>query len=205
MLNGLLGKKIGMTQVYDAKGDVVPVTVVEAGPCYVMEKRSESSKVQVGFGSRKRVIKPVAGKLKKAGVEAKLEMFMEFKADKIDELAIGQAINVGIFKEGEIVNVQGTSIGKGFAGTVKRYHFTRGPMSHGSKSHRLVGSIGAGTTPGRVYKGKKMAGRMGGETVTVRNLQVVKIDTEKNLILIKGAVPGVEGSVIVIRKGKKNG
>ena len=203
MLQGIIGKKVGMPQVYDKSGAVVPVTVIEAGPCYITALIQHNNKVQLAFGeTKKKITKPIAGHLKKAGVEKSLKHFCEFKTDKLDGLVLGQEIKADVFKEGDIIAVTGTSIGKGFAGTVKRHHFTRGPMSHGSKSHRLPGSIGAGTTPGRVYKGKKMAGRMGGEQVTVKNLKVVSIDAEKNIIAIKGAVPGVEGSLVILRKGK---
>ncbi|MCX5749423.1 MAG: 50S ribosomal protein L3 [Candidatus Saganbacteria bacterium] len=200
MMNGMLGKKIGMTQIFDKTGLVVPVTVVEAGPCYVVSINEDTSAVKVGFEKIKKATKPVLGQLKKAGIEESLKHFHEFKADKKDGLKAGQQIKADIFSEGELVSVRGTSIGKGFAGTVKRHHFRRSPMSHGSKSHRIPGSIGAGTTPGRVYKGKRMAGRLGGEYVTVKNLKIVKIEPETNSIYIKGAVPGVEGGLLLIRK-----
>lgn len=202
MLEGIIGKKVGMTQVYDKSGAVVPVTVVEAGPCFVVAKNKDSKKVQLGFGKAKKTTRSAAGHLKKAGIEDKLKVLKEFGCVDFEAIQPGQQIKADIFKEGAKVSVTGTSIGKGFAGTVKRHHFGRGPMSHGSKSHRLVGSIGAGTTPGRVYKGKKLAGRMGGEQVTVKNLSVVRVDAEKNLILLEGAVPGFNGAYITIRKGK---
>lgn len=202
MLEGIIGKKIGMTQVYDKSGAVIPVTVIEAGPCFVVAKNKDSKKVQLAFGKAKKSPKSVSGHLKKAGLEENLKVLKEFKCEDFDGIQPGQQVKADIFKEGSIVAVTGTSIGKGFAGAVKRHHFGRGPMSHGSKSHRLVGSIGAGTTPAKVYKGKKLAGRMGGEQVTVKNLSVVRVDAEKNLLLLKGAVPGCDGGYIIIRKGK---
>ncbi len=202
MLEGIIGKKIGMTQVYDKSGAVVPVTVIEAGPCFVVAKNKDSKKVQVGYGKAKKSSKSLSGHFKKAGVDENLKVLKEFSCDDLDGIQLGQQIKVDIFKEGSKVSVTGTSIGKGFAGTVKRHHFRRSPMSHGSKSHRIPGSIGAGTTPGRVYKGKRLAGRMGGEQVTVKNLSVVRIDPEKNLVLLRGAVPGFKGGYIIIRKGK---
>jgi large subunit ribosomal protein L3 len=202
MLNGLLGRKIGMTQIFDKAGLVVPVTVIEAGPCYVVSKNDVTGSVMLGFGKIKSAVKPVMGRLKKAGIEEALNFFREFKSEKKDEIKTGQQIKADIFKEGELVSVRGRSIGKGFAGTVKRHHFRRSPMSHGSKSHRIPGSIGAGTTPGRVYRGKKMAGRLGNKFVTVKNLKVVHVDAEKNVIYLKGAVPGTEGGLLLIKRGK---
>lgn len=202
MLKGLLGRKLGMTQIFDKSGYVVPVTVIEAGPCYVVQKNEDSGCVQVGYKKTAKAKKPVLGRLKKAGITEGLRHFQEFEQAGKEEIAPGQEIKVDIFKEGEKVAVSGVSIGKGFAGTVKRHHFRRSPMSHGSKSHRIPGSIGAGTTPGRVYKGKRMAGRLGGKNVTVKNLTVVQIDPEKNLLFLKGAVPGVEEGLLEIRKVK---
>lgn len=202
MLEGLLGKKLGMTQIFDKGGSVVPVTIVEAGPCYVTSKNDDKNVVQVGFGRSKKLSKPKTGHLKKASIELPLSRLKEFKTADASKLTLGQEIKADIFKEGDLVNVSGLSIGKGFAGTVKRHHFRRSPMSHGSKSHRIPGSIGAGTTPGRVYKGKKLGGRMGGENVTVKNLKIVSVDAANNLVFLRGAVPGVEGSALIIRKGK---
>jgi large subunit ribosomal protein L3 len=202
--SGLLGIKLGMTQVFDKDGKVVPVTAVLAGPCYVIQKKTSASDgynaVQVGFGSGRNVNKPKAGHVGKAGISQAPRHLREFRVDKVDEYKLGQEFNVSIFKPGELVNVTGTSIGKGTAGTVKRWHFNRGPMTHGSKSHRLPGSIGAGTTPGRVLKGTKMAGRLGGSRVTVKNLTVVQVNPEKNLLLVSGAVPGADNGLIKIKK-----
>jgi large subunit ribosomal protein L3 len=200
MVNALLGEKIGMTQVFDESGNVVPVTVIEAGPCVVTQLKTGQKDgycaIQVGFGKRKKMNKPSQGHLK----ELNAKYLQEFRVDKPEEYKIGQEIKVEIFKPGELVWVSGISIGKGFAGTVKRHHFARGPMSHGSKSHRIPGSIGGGTTPGRVYKGRKMPGRMGAARVTVKNLKVARVDTEKNLLLLEGGVPGKRGNLLEIRK-----
>ncbi len=190
----LLGKKLGMTQVYSEKGDVVPVTVVEAGPCYVTQVNEKS--IQIGFGAAKKVNKPMAGHLK----ELKVKYLKEFKVGNAADYKVGQELKADLFKAGDKLKVAGTSIGKGTAGTVKRHHFHRGPMSHGSKSHRIPGSIGAGTTPGRVEKGTRMSGRMGNERVTVKGLKVVRVENEKNLILISGAVPGPGNNLLEIYK-----
>ncbi len=196
----MLGKKLGMTQIFDEVGDMVPVTVVETGPCVVtavktVEKDGYNA-VQLGFGQAKKINKPLKGHLK----EATSRHLREVRVDKVDELKVGQEIKVEIFNPGDVVTVQGTTIGKGFAGAVKRHHYSRGLMSHGSKSHRLVGSIGAGTTPGRVFKGKGMAGRMGAETCTVKSIKVIKVDVARNLLLLKGTVPGKKGNLIIINR-----
>ena len=190
-----------MTQVFDETGNMVPVTVIEAGPCVVTQvKTVESdgySAVQVGFGRRtKKLSKPAQGHLKQANVRD----LQEFRVEKPEEYKVGQEIKVDVFSAGDWVAVSGVSIGKGFAGTVKRYHHGRGPMTHGSKSHRIPGSIGAGTTPGRVYKGRKMPGRMGAVMATVENISVARVDKEKNLLLVCGSVPGKAGNVVTIRK-----
>ncbi len=201
---GLIGKKLGMTQIFDKDGNVVPVTVILAGPCTVTQKKTVEndgySAIQVGFGIAKKMNKAQAGHLEKAGVKVAPRTLMEFRLAKTDEYNNGQEIKVDIFKPGEFVDVSGTSIGKGFAGTVKRHHFHRGPMTHGSKSHRIPGSSGAGSSPGRVLPGTRRAGRMGNEQVTVKNLRVVQIDAEKNILLVEGAVPGAANALIVINK-----
>jgi len=187
-INSLLGKKIGMTQIFDEAGNVVPVTVIETGPCVVKQVKTKEkdgyAAVQIGFGIKK------------------LQSLREIRIDDPAEFKVGQEIKVEIFKVGELVHVFGKSIGKGFAGTVKLHNYSRGPMTHGSKSHRITGSIGAGTSPGRVWKGKAMPGRMGGDQVMVKNLQVVKVDAEKNLLLLRGAVPGKPGNLLIVRKGQ---
>lgn len=204
--DGLLGRKVGMTQIFDNEGNVIPVTVVEAGPCIVVQKKTIENDgyqaLQLGFGRGKNLKKPVLGHLSKVNPEYAPRYLREIRSPLSENFEIGEEIKVDIFKQGELVDVIGTSIGKGFAGTVKRYHFNRGPMSHGSKSHRIPGSIGSGTTPGRVYKGKKLPGRMGGCRVNVQNLQVVEVDPVKNIILIKGAVPGKKNNLLLIRKAK---
>ena len=189
-----------MTQIYDDGGNMVPVTVINAGPCVVTQLKSKEkdkySALQVGFGKRKKINKPMKGHLK----EINARHIKEFRVDKTDDYKVGQEIKVEIFKPGEYVSVSGNTIGKGFAGTIKRHHHHRGPMSHGSKFHRLPGSIGAGTTPGRVYKGRGMPGRMGGGKATQVNLLVVRVDAEKNLLLVRGAVPGKKGNLLVINR-----
>lgn len=196
----LMGKKIGMTQIFDKSGNSVPVTIVEAGPCIVIKKINDGSAVQIAWGADKHSTKPVLGTLKKAGVEKNLKWFKQYKVVNVDEYTLGQEIKTDIFNVGDKVSVRGTSIGKGFAGTVKRHHFRRSPMSHGSKSHRIPGSIGAGTSPGHVVKGKRMAGRLGGERVTVKNLEIMEINLDKNLLFLRGAVPGHKEGFLEIGK-----
>ena len=199
-MNSLLGKKIGMTQIFDETGNVVAVTAVEAGPCVVTQVKTAAkdgyNAVQVGFGRAKKLTKPKAGQVK----ESKALHLREIRVDKPEEYKVGQEIKLEIFQPGDLVEVVGTTIGKGFAGTIKRHHHHRGPMSHGSKSHRIPGSIGAGTTPGRVWKGRKMPGRMGGVQITAPSLRVVRVDAANNLLLLAGAVPGKQGNLIIINK-----
>ncbi len=208
MAKGILGRKLGMTQVFDEKGRMLPVTVVQAGPCVVVQKktavRDGYDAIQLGFGEVKerRLTKPVLGHFKKAGVRP-LRLLREFRVDNPDDYQVGQEIKVDIFAPGERVDVTGTSKGHGFAGVIKRHGFRRGPMSHGSKYHRRVGSLGASTLPARVFKGRKMPGRMGGDRVTVQGLELVRVDPERNLLLIKGSVPGVRGSYVIIRSSVK--
>jgi len=200
-VNSLLGKKVGMTQVFDETGNVVGVTVIEAGPCIVTQLKSKEkdgyNAIQVGFGKTKKLTKPKKGHLK----ELNAAFLREFIVEKPEEFTVGQEIRAEIFKAGDLVSVSGTSIGKGFAGTVKRHHHSRGLMTHGSKSHRIQGSIGAGTTPGRVFKGLRMSGRLGGGQTTVKNLRVVEVRAKTNLVLLEGAVPGKAENLLVIRKG----
>jgi len=203
----ILGIKIGMTQIFDEQGQAVPVTVVEAGPCTVLQKKSLASDgynaIQVGFGSVKenRVNKPLKGHFKKANVKP-LRFIREFRMENIDEYEIGQEIKVDLFAPGDVVDVVGTSKGKGFAGGVKRHNFARGSMGHGSKYHRRPGSLGA-KGPARVFKGRKLPGRMGGERVTVQGLKVVKVYPERNLILIKGSIPGPKKGLVLIKNSVK--
>ena len=214
---GLLGTKIGMTQIFDGEGNVIPVTIVQAGPCTVTQIKTKQTDgytaVQLGYGEvgsatrtlntkepktvNKYLSNAELGHLAKAGA-APLRHLREYRLDDTGGYQLGQQIDVTIFQEGQIVDITGTSIGRGFAGSQKRHHFGRGPMSHGSKNHRLHGSVGAGTTPGRVFPGLRMPGRLGGSTCTVKKIQLVKIDPEQNLLLLKGSVPGKAGSLVSI-------
>ena len=202
MIEGIIGRKIGMTQVFGEDGKVAPVTAIEVGPCFVTQiKRAEKEgydAVQLGFGEAKRLNSPQKGHLKKVGM---LKHLREFKALDIASIQVGQRVDVSIFKPGDLVDVTGISKGKGFAGVVKRHHFAGGPKTHGqSDRHRAPGSIGATTTPGRVFKGLRMAGHMGNERVTVRHLKVIEADAERNLLLVRGAVPGARNRLITIKK-----
>ncbi|MBC7969520.1 MAG: 50S ribosomal protein L3 [Verrucomicrobia bacterium] len=200
---GILGTKLGMTQVFDETGKAIPVTVIQAGPCIVTQVKTTQtdgySAVQVGYGdvSQKALTKPELGHLAKSGASP-LRHLHEYRFDRSAEFELGQQLKADAFEVGQIVDVIGTSIGRGFAGYQKRHNFKRGPMAHGSKNHRAPGSTGAGTTPGRVYPGKRMAGRLGGGQVTIRKLTVVRVDAERNLLLIKGAVPGKPGALLNI-------
>lgn len=208
MEKAILGTKIGMTQIFDENGEVIPVTVVEAKPCVVVQKKLEETDgykaIKVGYGEVKpnKVNKPIKGQFDKAKVSPR-KYLREFRVDDVDKYEIGQEIKVDIFKPGERVDVSGISKGKGFAGAIKRWNFNRGPMGHGSMYHRRPGSLGA-TDPARVFKGRKLPGRMGGEKVTVQNLEIVKVDPEKNLMLIKGAVPGAKKALLLIKNTVKN-
>ncbi|MBD2497164.1 50S ribosomal protein L3 [Nostoc sp. FACHB-280] len=207
---GILGTKLGMTQIFDEAGVAIPVTVVQAGPCTVTQVKTKQTDgytaIQLGYGEvkPKALNKPVLGHLAKSSAPA-LRHLSEFRTDNSSEYTLGQEIKADIFTAGQIVDVIGTSIGRGFAGNQKRNNFGRGPMSHGSKNHRAPGSIGAGTTPGRVYPGKRMAGRLGGTRVTISKLTVVRVDAERNLLLIKGAIPGKPGSLVSVVPAKKVG
>nr|WP_187296328.1 50S ribosomal protein L3 [Tepidibacter mesophilus] len=209
MMNGLLGKKIGMTQIFTEEGNVIPVTVIEAGPMVVTQiKNVENdgySAVQVGFGEAKEksLNKPQKGQFEKAGVSFRKHL-KEFRVENSSEYTVGQEIAADIFTTGEKVDVTGISKGKGFQGVIKRHGQSRGPESHGSRYHRRPGSMGACATPGRVFKGKKLAGHMGVDKVTIQNLEVVRVDAEKNLILVKGAIPGAKRSLITIKKAVKS-
>ncbi len=203
MTLGVIGKKLGMTQVYDENGLVVPVTVVQVEPLTVTQVKTVETDgypaIQVGTVAckEKSLTKAQIGHLKKNELPA-LKMLKEFRVPDASKYNVGDLIDLSVLDGVAKVDVTGRSIGKGFQGTVKRHNFSRGPMAHGSKNHREPGSIGAGTTPSRVYKGKRMAGNMGNEQVTVTKLKVVKVDTEKNIILIKGSLPGSEGKMVVI-------
>ncbi|MDE6470171.1 MAG: 50S ribosomal protein L3 [Eubacterium sp.] len=209
MKKGLIGKKIGMTQIFDENGKVIPVTVVEAGPCTVTQIKTMDNDgyeaVQVGFGDVKvsRVNKPMKGHFDKADVAPK-KTLKEFRLDSIEGIEVGNILKADIFEVGETVDVKGTSKGHGTAGAIKRWNFARLRMTHGTgPNHRHAGSLGACSSPSRVFKGKKMAGHYGHETVTVQNLKVAKIDAENNLIAIKGAIPGPKGGIVVIADAVK--
>ncbi len=201
---GILGKKLGMSQLFDEKGNAVPVTLIQAGPCRVTQLKTPAldgySAVQIGFGlsKDKLVNKPSKGHLSKSGEEL-LKYLKEYRVDETSSYQVGSQITVNNFEVGQKVDISGKSMGRGFAGYQKRHGFSRGPMSHGSKNHRQPGSTGAGTTPGRIYPGKRMAGRYGGKKITTKGLLVLKVDDQKNLIVVKGSVPGKPGSLVNIR------
>lgn len=204
MKKGLIGKKIGMTQLFDENGKVIPVTVVEAGPCTVVQKKTVENDgyaaVQVGYGDVKitRVNKPEAGHFKKANVAPK-KVLREFRFEDTDALNVGDVLKADVFAAGDRVDVVGTSKGKGTAGAIKRWNFSRLKESHGTGPvARHAGSLGACSDPSRVYKGKKLAGHLGAERVTIQNLDVVKVDVENNLIAIKGAIPGPKGGIVIL-------
>ena len=206
MSKGILGKKIGMTRIFQ-DGKVVPVTVIEAGPCYVRQIKTKEkdgyNAVQVGFSpvKEKNVNKPAKGHFGKAGVKP-TRYLREFRVDDASGYEIGQAITLDIFADGEMVDVVGTSKGKGFQGNIKRHGFHRGPMAHGSKYHRGVGSLGP-MGPARVFKGRPLPGRMGGNRVTVQNLTIAKVDVDKNVILVKGAIPGANKGLVTVKSAVK--
>ncbi len=203
-MKAILGKKLGMTQVFDEKGLLIPVTVIEAGPCTVVEKRTLDRDgylaLQLGFGfvKERSVTKPLAGQFKKKGIKP-LRHLREFRVESGETLDVGDEVKVDVFRPGDYVDVTGRSIGKGFAGSIKRHNFRRGPSSHGSKYHRGPGSLQA-RDAARVWKGRKMPGHMGDETVTVKRLRVVSVDPEKNLMLVSGSVPGTRGSLVRIKE-----
>jgi len=203
MSMGLLGKKIGMTQVYTEDGMWVGVTAIEAGPCRVLAIKDKS--VQLGFDLEKkeaRVKKPLAGYFKKLNISF-CRVIREIAKDPAKEYKVGEEIKADLFKSGDFVDVTGTSLGKGFQGGMKRWHWKGGPQTHGSTSHRRVGSVGSSTTPGRVFRGHHMPGHMGAARVTVQSLEVIKVDTGNNLLLIKGAVPGHKNGYVIVRRAKK--
>ncbi len=208
-MKGILGKKVGMTQIFDDIGEVIPVTIIEAGPCYVTQIKTKEKDgyqaIQLGFGEAKRLNKPERGHLPKGVPD--LRYLREFRIDDVSVYELGQKIDAGTFSVGELVDVTGTSKGKGFAGVMKRHGFRGGPATHGQSDRaRAPGSIGATSTPGRVWKGLRMAGHMGTQRTTVQGLEVALVDPERNLLAIKGAVPGSRGGLVIIKsavKGKK--
>ena len=201
---GILGTKLGMTQIFDESGFATPVTVIKAGPCIVTQIKNVEKEgynaIQIGYAqtAEKKLTKPELGHCQKSNLPP-LKHLKEYKVPSVQDIKIADKITVNIFSIGQLVSVSGKSIGKGFAGTIKRYNFTRGPMTHGSKNHREPGSIGQGTTPGRVYPGKKMAGRLGGGQTMIKNLKVIHINTENNLLVVKGTVPGKAGNLLSVR------
>jgi large subunit ribosomal protein L3 len=205
MTDGIIGKKLGMTQVYDDNGKVHAVTAIEAGPCTITQLKTVEKEgynaAQLGFGGNE---PDKSSRKKKAKEKVHYNVTREFRVNDIGDMEPGQTVDVSLFKAGDLVNVTGISKGKGFAGTVKRHHFAGGPKTHGqSDRHRAPGSVGAGSTPGRVVKGMRMAGHMGHEQVTVSNLEVYEADAERNLLFVKGAVPGTKNTVLLIRKSRR--
>ena len=207
-MKGIIGKKIGMTQIFDEKGNVIPVTVIEtAGNVVTQVKTVETdgyNSIQLGYGEvkSKHINKPLEGHFKKAGVENKKHL-REFRTDDVANYKVGDEVKTDIFAAGDKVDVQGTSKGKGFQGVIKRHGQHRGPMGHGSMYHRRPGSMGSTSTPGRVFKGKKLPGHMGRVTVTIQNLDVVRVDMDKNVILVKGSVPGAKGAILKVKSAVK--
>ena len=205
MAAGLIGRKLGMTRVFGDDGTVVPVSVIEATPNSITRLRTPEqdgyAALQLGSGVARRLTKPVAGQFKHLEKDHQSPARVrEFRVDSVEGYEVGQTLDVSLFEAGELVDVTGVSKGHGFTGTIARHHFKRGPKTHGSNNYRQPGSIGAGTTPGRVFKGTKMGGHMGDEQVTVKKLRVVKVDAERNLLLVKGAVPGARNAVLLVRK-----
>ncbi|MCL2858969.1 MAG: 50S ribosomal protein L3 [Oscillospiraceae bacterium] len=209
MEKGLIGKKIGMTQIFNEKGAVIPVTVIETGPCTVVQikgiENDGYNAIQLGFVDvkEKHVVKPIKGHFNKAKLSPKKHL-REFRVDNIENYKVGNELKADLFQADESVDVQAISKGKGFQGVIKRHGQHRGPMAHGSMYHRRPGSMGACATPSRVLKGKKLPGHMGVETVTIQNLKVIKVDLDKNIILVKGSVPGPKGAILKIKSSIKN-
>ena len=200
---GLLGNKIGMTQIFDKAGNIIPVTVLKVGPCIVTQVKTESkdgyNAIQVGYGniSKNSLTKPELGHLQKSNISA-LKYLKEFQINNTQDFEVGQVLNVDLFSPDQLVDVKGKTIGKGFTGLQKRHNFSRGPMTHGSKNHRAPGSIGMGTTPGRVLPGKKMAGQLGNKLRTIQKLKIIQLDVEENILIIKGSVPGKPGNLLSV-------
>ena len=208
MKKGIIGRKVGMTQIFDENGNVIPVTVIEAGPCVVSQVKTVETDgydaLQLGFGEvkEKHINRPERGHFAKAGLESKKHL-REFRLETIEDVKVGDQIKADVFVAGEMVDIQGKTKGKGFQGVIKRHGQHRGPMGHGSMYHRRPGSMGPTSTPGRVFKGKKLPGHMGCQTVTIQNLEVVRVDLDKNVILVKGSVPGAKGAILKIKDAVK--
>ena len=200
---GLLGNKIGMTQIFDESGNIIPVTILKVGPCVITQVKTQTKdgydSIQIGYGdvSNKALTQPELGHLQKSNIQP-LKYLKEFRVTSDNEFQVGQVLKVDSLSPGQLVNIRGKSIGKGFSGLQKRYNFARGPMTHGSKNHRAPGSIGMGTTPGRVLPGKKMAGQLGNKIATIQKLKVIQINPEENILVIKGSVPGKPGNLLSI-------
>ena len=209
MEKALIGRKVGMTQIFDEKGYVIPVTAIEAGPCVVAQVKSVDTDgydaVQLGFGEvkEKHINKPEKGHFAKSKLTAKKHL-REFRTNSVADVKVGDEVKADVFAAGDKIDVQGTSKGKGFQGVIKRWGQHRGPMGHGSMYHRRPGSMGSTSTPGRVFKGKKLPGHMGVQTVTIQNLEVVRVDMDKNVILVKGSVPGPKGAILKIKETVKS-
>jgi large subunit ribosomal protein L3 len=204
MTVGLLGNKIGMTQIFDESGNIIPVTILKVGPCVVTQVKTilkdGYNSIQIGYGkiSSKSLTQPELGHLQKSNIQP-LKYLKEFRLNEnLDQFEIGQILNVDSFSVGQLINIRGKSIGKGFSGLQKRYNFARGPMTHGSKNHRAPGSIGMGTSPGRVLPGKKMAGQLGNKVTTIKKLKVIQTNSDENILVVKGSVPGKPGNLLSI-------
>lgn len=203
MTVGLLGNKIGMTQIFDESGNIIPVTILKVGPCVITQVKTTLkdgyNSIQIGYGNvlNKSLNQSEFGHLQKSNIQS-LKYLKEFRSNEITEFEVGQTLKVDLFSPGQLVNIRGKSVGKGFSGLQKRHNFTRGPMTHGSKNHRAPGSIGMGTTPGRVLPGKKMAGQLGNKMTTIKKLKVVQINQKENILVIKGSVPGKPGNLLSI-------
>ena len=204
---GLLGNKIGMTQIFDESGNIIPVTILKVGPCVITQVKTNLTDgynaIQVGYGnvSTKSLTQPQLGHLQKSNIHP-LKYLKEFRVNDVSEFEIGQVLNVDSFDVGQLIDITGKSIGKGFSGLQKRHNFARGPMTHGSKNHRAPGSIGMGTTPGRVLPGKKMAGQLGNKNKNIKKLKVVQVNSDENILVVKGAVPGKPGNLLSIVSSK---
>ena len=200
---GLLGNKIGMTQIFDESGNIVHVTILKVGPCIITQIKTKIkdgyNAIQVGYSntSNKSLTQSELGHLQKSNIQP-LKYLKEFRMENVDEFEVGQVLNVDLLSVNQLVNIKGKTIGKGFSGLQKRHNFTRGPMTHGSKNHRAPGSIGMGTTPGRVLPGKKMAGQLGNKLTTIKKLKVIQLSSEENILIIKGSVPGKPGNLLSI-------
>ena len=209
MNKGLIGKKLGMTQIFDEQGKVIPVTVIEAGPCVVAQVKTVETDgynaIQLGFGDVKesKINTPENGHFAKSKLTPKKHL-REFRLDSVENINVGDELKADTFTAGDQLDIQGTSKGKGFQGVIKRHGQSRGPMGHGSMYHRRPGSMGPTSTPGRVFKGKKLPGHMGSQTITIQNLEVVRVDLDKNVILVKGSVPGAKGAILKLKTSVKS-